>query len=181
MVAKKVWIGDVKDSEGEVRVLGKVSDKYVAETFGSLTIFDKSGKVQVRVFKEDMKKIEEIENEDVVDVFGVVKDYKEEKYVLPSIVRKVEKEYIGLRAAELEAEDSESGKVEDENSEIVREEDFKPGIIKIIKEKDEGEGVAYETISSSVGIDNEKLQEALGELMASGDVYEPKYGRYRII
>ena len=180
MVAKKVWVNDLKEwGKGEVRVLGKVSDKYIGDKYSTITILDKSGNIRVKVFGEDVKLLEKIEQEDIVDVFGVVREYRDEKYVLPSIVRKVDEEYLGLREVELKAPgDVEKGA---EDVEKGAERDFKAGVIAVLKEKDKGDGVSYETISSSLGIDNEKLQEIIGELLNSGELFEPKYGRYKLI
>lgn len=182
MVAKKAWIKNLKEgTEGEVRALGKVADKYTGDKYASITIADKSGEIRVKAFGEDARLVEGIENGDFVDVFGVVKEYQGEKYVLPGIVRKVEAEFSVLREAELglqEGRDVEKGAKEAGTEE---EKDYKPEIIRLIGENDNVEGVAYETISSNVGIDNEKLQEAIGELMASGELFEPKYGRYKLI
>lgn len=203
MVANKAWIKDLKNGiEGEVRALGKVSDRYSGEKYASVTIFDCSGDIRVKVFGDAIRLLEGVEDGDVVDVFGVVKEYQNEKYVLANIVRKVDDGYLALREAELGGEEVSGGgagektgrEVEtdakakadaevkaDSKVKAEEEEDPKPEIIRIIREGDTGDGVSYETISSSISIDNEKLQEAIGELMASGELYEPKYGRYKLI
>ena len=83
---KYIFLDEVKDLDENtrVRVVGYVIDKYIAKekNYGYLEIIDDTGyRIRVKFFGNDVYKIENINLYDVVDVLGVVRVWKDEKYV----------------------------------------------------------------------------------------------------
>ncbi len=58
--------------------------------------------------------------------------------------------------------------------------DLREGVMQKITDLDSGEGAPYELVVSSMqGHGSEEVERALGELLNSGEIYEPKPGIYR--
>jgi stage V sporulation protein G len=58
-------------------------------------------------------------------------------------------------------------------------ENLKALMLKLMTELDQGDGVKYLEIVEKSGQDEGKVEEVLGELLADGEVYEPKIGRFK--
>ncbi|MCS7134909.1 MAG: OB-fold nucleic acid binding domain-containing protein [Candidatus Aenigmarchaeota archaeon] len=76
---------------GKVKLIGTVVDKFVSENgnYSTITIDDESGNIRVKVFREDVSILDNIEIGDMVVVVGKIKQYADEIYVIPNFVRKV--------------------------------------------------------------------------------------------
>ena len=150
---------------------------------------------------------------DLVDVFGKVKEYNGEIYVMPEIIRKIDPNVETLRLLELEEvykkqkqdiekiralgtkdlnelkvalKDQiiddiiegiiESGCLDEIKTEEVKEvpvASSKDAILKIIEESD---GIDYMTIIEKSGLDENKVDQAVQELLESGVCGEPSPG-----
>jgi RPA family protein len=172
-----------------VRVLATVVSKFISEDekFGALTLDDGTDTIAARAFRGDVELIEKVEEGDTVDVVGKVKEYDGEKYINVEsvwvikdpnweLVRKLE---LALKLHGLGGEkETETERVleEGEEREVA---DPKMIVLNLIEELDEGEGVKYITLLNESKLDDEKLEEVLGELMNDGEIYEPKIGRFK--
>ena len=195
-----------------VRVLGLIVDKYLKDdgNYGSLTIDDGTQTLRCKVFV-NTKIFDGLTSGDLVDVFGKIKEYNGEIYVMPEIVKKVGPNYETLRLLELEEvyknqkqiinkikesgvrdvnelkillKDQttekiiegiiESGTLDDVKVEKESKSDnVKDAILKIIKETD---GIDYLTIIEKSGLDENKVDQAVQELLESGVCGEPSPG-----
>ncbi len=196
-----------------VRVLGLVVDKYLKEdsNYGSITIDDGTQTLRCKVFV-NTKLFDGINAGDLVDVFGKIKEYNEEIYVMPEIVNKVSANFETLRLLELEEvykrqrqniekikklptrdveemkkllkgqtdadeiEDIvESGCLDEAKEEKPAEktDDSKNVVLKIIEESD---GVDYMTIIEKSGLDENKVDQAVQELLENNVCCEPSPG-----
>lgn len=85
------------------RIMGTVMTKFVNDegTYGFVVLDDETETIRAKVFKS-LKLIEKIGPGDLVDVIGKVREYDDELYVMPEIIRKVEDpNFFLLRKAEL--------------------------------------------------------------------------------
>ncbi|MFH1774328.1 MAG: OB-fold nucleic acid binding domain-containing protein [Methanobacteriota archaeon] len=184
-----------------VRVMGTVVSRFVSEDgkYASLTLDDASDTITVRAFRDDIELLRDIKPGDIVDVVGKIKEYNEEKYIAPESIRKIEDpnwelvRKLELLLKESRLEERKVGAVETEAKvaeqpastpaeEVVEEtvsEDPKLVTLNLIEKMDEGEGVKYVTLLSESGLEEEKLESVLNELMGDGEVYEPKIGRFK--
>jgi RPA family protein len=180
-------ITPLKEEVSRVRVLGTVVSRFIAEDrkFGSLTLDDGTDTIAVRAFRDGVELMEEVKTSDIVDVVGKVKEYNGEKYInLESakvikdpnweMVRKLE---LLLKVHKLGGEVEVPREKAGVEEEVVG--DPKMIILNLIEELDEGEGVKYITLLSESGLEDEQLEEVLGELMGDGEIYEPKIGRFK--
>jgi len=220
--AYKIWIKDIVNNklikqEGEwdpnyievnekkisrVNILAVNIFKYQAENGGycSITLDDSSGTIRLKAWKEDSGLLENLNVGDVVLVIGRIKEYNEEMYVLPEIVkvinnpnwelvRKLELlKNFGppiktLEKKEVEKVDQTSDKqqleeevVEDNQStNSVRQE-----ILDTIEKLDVEEGVDKKSLLETLGSEQEKTNIAISELLKEGEIYEAKPGKLKI-
>ncbi len=215
--AKKLWIRDIVNAEfhrgtdanyiitplGEratrVRVLATVVDKRIGEKVGHILLDDATETIRVRAFNEQMELIAKVNIGDIVEVIGKVKEYDNEIYINPEIVRVVnDPNYELLRKLELTIKDYELKKklkeekiVEtwtiseekidssQEEKEEDRMEQLKIMVLNLIEELDSGDGVKYITLLEKTKLSEEELEDVLTELMNEGSVYEPTLGRFK--
>lgn len=86
-----------------VRVLGLIVDKFTSpdEKYATITIDDGTGTIRCKSFI-NIKIFDGFTNGDLVDIFGKVREYNEEIYMMPEIIRKVDSNFETLRLLELE-------------------------------------------------------------------------------
>ncbi len=85
------------------RLMGTVMTKFVNDdkTYGFIVIDDETETIRAKIFKS-MSIIESIEQGDLVDVTGKVREYEGELYVMPEIIKKVDNpNFLILRKADL--------------------------------------------------------------------------------
>jgi hypothetical protein len=173
-----------------VNLLGLVMQKFISDDrrYGFLVIDDSSETIRIRCFEPEIELIKKFEVGDLICVIGRVRKFEEEIYIFPEIVRKVEDpnwwivrkleiarlRTLGKRLAELRKEKGL------EVAEEMVEEEPKQRVLQLIRELDKGEGVELDLIDQKLGIGRGACQGLLAELLAGGEIYEPKPGRYRV-
>jgi len=114
LVAKKVRISDIVNGKyfhgskeemkpsyvitpfgqkiSRVNLIASVIEKFVSEdeNYSSITIDDGTEAIRVKVFRDDIKILKEIEPGELSIVIGKIKEYNEETYISGEIVKKVE-------------------------------------------------------------------------------------------
>jgi len=86
-----------------VRVLGLIVDKFISpdERYATITIDDSSETIRCKAFV-NVKVFDNYNLGDLVDVFGKLREYNTEVYVMPEIIKKVNSNFETLRLLELE-------------------------------------------------------------------------------
>ncbi|MBI4894759.1 MAG: hypothetical protein HY833_03420 [Candidatus Aenigmarchaeota archaeon] len=77
---------------GRARIVGAVVEKFQSDDgrFASVTVDDGTGAMRARVFESDLKMISGFELGDLVSVVGKVKSFRDETYLAPDFVRRLE-------------------------------------------------------------------------------------------
>lgn len=85
-----------------IRTLGVVVDKFSSQdgNYGSITLDDGTGTVRCKAFV-NTKIFDGIVAGDLIDVFGKIREYQQEIYVIPEIIRKADPNLETLRILEL--------------------------------------------------------------------------------
>ncbi|MCJ7478603.1 MAG: OB-fold nucleic acid binding domain-containing protein [Candidatus Nanohaloarchaeota archaeon QJJ-7] len=85
------------------RVLGTVVDTFINddESYGAVTVDDGSGTIRGKFF-QDLGMMEDVEEGDIVELIGKVKEYEGERYVNPELILDRSPTYELVRALELE-------------------------------------------------------------------------------
>ncbi len=223
--AFKVWISDLHSGEllqepGEfgmhyltlegnnvsrVNLIGNVVDVFVSpeKNFSSVAVDDGSGTVNVRAFKEDSAMLEGLKIGDMVTVIGRVREYNNDRYILPEIVkiisdpnwelvRKLEllkehglpkqqefKQVVEVKAENNLVAESIGGNVVVEEVGNVTS-SVRGKILSLIEKADEN-GADHSFILSSLGLPEDEVNKLLKELLSEGEIYQNRPGKYKVI
>lgn len=224
--AYKVWIKDIVNSklikqDGEwdpsyievnrekisrVNIIAVNIFKYIAENgnYCSITLDDSSDTIRLKAWREDSRLLENINVGDIVLVIGRIKEYNDERYILPEIVkiiknpnwelvRKLELfKNFGRPNQKIEKEEiKEEFKVDQTfneqqlEEEVVEDDQKRPTsgirqtILDVIEKLDVEEGVDKEALLKTLG-SGHKTNTAILELLKEGEIYELKPGKLKI-
>lgn len=74
------------------KIVGTVTDKFLRDdnNYSVLTIDDSTDSLRIKAFREDVSKLENIEIGDSVMIIGKVREYNNENYIIPEIIKKLE-------------------------------------------------------------------------------------------
>ena len=160
------------------RLLGTIVKMFMAEDgmFASATLDDGSDTIRAKTFKT-VKPLDTLGIGDIVDLIGKVKEWNDEIYLIPEIVRKVEPNMELLRRLEMLRKGKPAEKAEPEKGED--KEALRNEVMKIIES--EKEGIGYADIISRVKAPEETLEAVINELLGEGVCYEPSPGKIRKI
>lgn len=197
-------------SLSRARILGTIVGKWMPNTQNavksdrtpqaSIIIDDGTETIRVKTWKEDIKMLDDHEMGDVVDIIGRVRQYENEIYITPEIIRKIEDPNWEL-VRELEIIEfmeriksstkfqARSVKPQEtgihDSSELVADQNkkgiFKDKIVELINNLDKGNGVSSNQLKKLADIPEVDFQDVLMELINEGTIYQPNPGKYRIL
>ncbi len=172
-------LGDKKISR--VNLIGNIVDKYESEgdkQYAFFTLDDGSGQIKLKVFGEDSEKYKDVSQGQTVVVVGVLRNWNNETYVQPEIIKEQDPKYLLIRKLETEKQRKES------TPEIQREQiiALKDKILEEIKKSEEEGGVETDKIilefrEASPDIINKEIKKLLEE----GIIFEPRPGKLRYL
>jgi len=144
----------------------------------SFTIDDASGQLRIKIFGDDIEKFRDLSEGDTILVIGKLREYNNELYILPEIIRKQEPRYLLVRKLELEkqAELQQNSKPKPEQSKSVRDQ-----ILEMIKESEKDEGIDTEKIILNIKASPELINQEIKKLLEEGIIYEPRPGIVRYL
>jgi len=193
--AFKLKIGDVlsgsKITDGEklkyieingknvarVNLIANVVDKFIQDEekkFASITLDDASGQIKLKAFGDDIEKLKSFEQGDTVLTIGMVREWNNEVYLTPEIVKKKEPEYLLLRKLENDLQ-----KPKELDKKEVSE--VKDKIVEIIKREEANNGADVKDIITELGAKQEVVNQEIRKLLEEGTIYEPRPGKVRYL
>jgi len=92
-----------------VNVVGNIIEKYDStgeKNYSFLTIDDGSGQIKLKAFSDDVEKLKDLSQGDTILVIGVLRNFNNETYISPEIVRKQNPKYLLIRKLEVEKQRS---------------------------------------------------------------------------
>ena len=184
-----------------VNVIGNIVDKYESEGERKYTFFtldDGSGQIKLKVFGDDAQKFKSILQGQTVAVIGGLRNWNNETYIAPEIIKEKDPRYLLLRKLETEKDKTnnekenssqmnptlptnstgfQSGSERKEQSMAIRDK-----LLTAIKESEENGGIETEEILKkfpevSQSIINQEIQRLLEE----GIIFEPRPGKVRYL
>jgi RPA family protein len=160
------------------------------------TIDDGTGKIVARSF-EDPQFFSHVQLGDVVRVIGKVREFNEQTYLIPEIVKKIgDKQWVKFHRLLLQQQSTVDvvPEVREEiRNETVSEETIEDlpidadetqesspaeDVLAIIKELDTGDGTQIEVVIAKQGDDAEKI---IQNLLESGEIFEIRPGRVKLL
>ena len=165
-----------------VNLVGNIVDKYQPEgekKYIFFTLDDGSGQIKLKTFGDDVEKFKEVQTGQTVTVIGVMRNFNNETYVAPEIIREGDPKYLLIRKLEIEKNRSQSTPVVEKKEEVIA---IKDKIIEKIKNSESEGGIEVDKIimelrETSPEIINQEVQKLIGD----GIVFEPRPGKLRYL
>lgn len=160
-----------------VNIIANIVDKFIQDgekKYGSLSIDDASGQLRLKVFGDDLAKLEPFTQGDTVMVIGLLRSWNNEVYVTPEIIKKKDPTYLLVRKLELEADKPKTL----ERSELQQ---IRDSILNLVKQEDEKGGVEIERMILEFKAQPEVINQEVKKLLEDGMVYEPRPGKLRYL
>lgn len=191
------WTPSFVEFEGEkysrVAVVGSVVSKFTSEdgNYAAVTIDDGTETIRIKAFGPDVQKLSTVSVGTLVRCFGKVRQWSEEIYLAPEIVRAlddpnwllVHKLQLGRPAAAVKPEDSKPQVSEQIAVEQLKSDaaDMHKKVLTLIKELDSGMGADMDDVAEKSGLSGEEARNILYGLLKAGDIYEPKKGKLKVL
>ncbi len=199
-IAYKLRIGDIllgkPISEGDkflylelgerkisrVNIIGNIVDKYESEgdkQYMFFTLDDGSGQIKLKIFGEDSLKFKEITQGQTVTIIGVTRNWNNETYVQPEIIKESDSKYLLIRKLELEKNRNTNAKPIEDKKEIKA---IKDQILDSIKESEKDGGIDTDQIIMKFrDVSTEIINEEIKKLLEEGIIFEPRPSRLRYL
>ena len=159
-------------------IIGILVSKNEAQNSSSAIIDDGTGRINLRTF-EPSNVFSRAEIGDSVIVVGKIREYNDEKYIIPEIIRKIDSRWVNVRRNEIGNSQAAVAENSDKTEEIIIVQSPKDNIYSIIKELDKGDGVLIDDIiKMSKSNDTESVVKTL---LKSGDIFEVKPGMLKVL
>lgn len=166
-----------------VNIIGNIVERYDGEgerKFISLTLDDGSGQIKLRVFGDDISKFENIVQGLTVAVIGVLRNWNNETYIIPEIIKEYDPKYLLVRKLEIEKK-----KAKEQAADPLGKDQIiavKDKLLAAIKSAEDEGGIEIDKIimnlrDVSPTIINQEIQKFLEE----GIVFEPRPGKVRYL
>ena len=174
-------LGDKKISR--VNVIGNIVDKYESDgerKYLFLTLDDGSGQIKLKAFgEEELIKFKGVMQGQTVTIIGTVRNWNNETYVQPEIIKEQDTKYLLIRKLELEKERKDSAPKIEDKQEIKA---IKDQILDKIRDAEEQGGIDQDKIIMDLRETSpEIINQEIKKLLEEGIVFEPRPGRLRYL
>lgn len=168
-----------------VNLIGTIVSKTYGEdpSYKSIVIDDGTANIAVRSFDEI---ISNFNIGDMVLLIGKLREYGQEKYILPEIIKRVEnKSWVELRKLELGTEGNEDLEFrkneikKEENEEILKPFNISEKVLTLVKELDSGSGADIQELISKSSI--KEAENIIRILLEQGEIFEIRPGKLKIL
>jgi RPA family protein len=162
-----------------VNLIGNIINKYESEgerKYIFFTLDDGSGQITIKCFGDDADKFRNILQGQTVLVIGNLRNFNNETYIAPEIIREQDTKYLLIRKLEIEKEKSKNPKP------LAREQiiAIKDKILNIIKNAEKNGGIEMETLILDLReISPEIINQEIKKLLEEGIIFEPRPGKIR--
>jgi len=194
---------EIKDNKiGRVNIIANVVFKFQSEDnkYISITLDDGSYQIRVKSWNEDTSLLKEISVGEMVSLIGKPREFNDEIYIVPEIVKKVD-DYNWECARKLEllklygkpervsfkthlVQQESYDKVENKEDvveEKIEDSEDRQKILKIITTIGGEGGVEIDEVVKQSNMDKEAAEEAIIDLLKNGEVYEPRPNIVRVL
>ncbi len=187
-----------KDQQiSRVNIMANVIETFASpeDTHASLTVDDGSGTIRIRVFKDNLALLRDIEMGDLVLIIGKIREYNNELYILPEIVKKLTNASWGkLRRLELTKEHGKPPALQQAihlqeipqqhtalqvQTVVAPVSEITQGVLSSIEKSEEG--VSLPVLATSLNITQGEVEKIILELLKNNDIYQNKPGHYKVL
>ncbi len=144
--------------------------------YRTFVVDDGSGSLPMRIF-DSVTTVYTIG--DCVQIIGKPRMYGSEKYIIPEIMKKIDVKFLGLRNKELPLVKIEHSKEEVTTPVHAQPDRISERILKMIQEKDQGEGVFVHDVLEHINDPNG--EKVINSFLEQGIIFETKPGKVKIL
>jgi RPA family protein len=180
MDAERFAFLELKDKKIiRVNVIGNITDKYENEgerKYLFLTLDDGSGQIKIKCFSDEVGKFRDIVQGQTVLIIGVLRNFNNETYISPEIIKEQDSKYLLIRKLEIEKENNKNIKpLGREQIVAVRDK-----ILERIKNAEKDGGIEMDTIIMDLReVSPEIINQEVKRLLEDGIIFEPRPGKMR--
>jgi len=164
-----------------INIIGNIVDKYEndGETkYSFLTLDDGSGQIKLKSFGDDVEKFKNIAQGQTVIVIGNLRNWNNETYISPEIIKEQDQKYLFVRKIEIE-------KQRTQNTEPLPKEQItavKDKILSAIKSSEDEGGIELDKIIMTLrDVSPVIINQEIGKFLEEGIVFEPRPGKVRYL
>jgi len=162
-----------------VNIIGNIVDKYESEgekKYCFLTIDDGSGQIKLKFFGDDVSRFKNTFQGQTVLVIGNLRNFNNETYIAPEIIKEQDTKYLLIRKLEIEKE-------KNRNSVPLAKEQItavKDRILDRIKDSEKEGGIDKEELIMQIrDVAPEIINQEIKKLLEEGIIFEPRPGKVR--
>jgi RPA family protein len=162
-----------------VNIIGNIIDKYESEgerKYIFFTLDDGSGQIKLKCFSDDVNRFKNVMQGQTVLVIGSLRNFNNETYIAPEIIREQDTKYLLIRKLEIEKE-------KNKNIQPLAREQIvavKDKILGIIKDAEKDGGIEIDMIIMNLReISSEIINQEIKRLLEEGIIFEPRPGKIR--
>lgn len=142
-------------------------------------IDDGTGRITLRVF-ENKNIFSKIDIGDFVLVIGRVREFNNERYIIPEIVKKIDDiAWVNARKLELKNIDFENVEVKNKSDVAEASQAISEEVYLLIKNLDSGDGADFDSVIRNSK--NSDAEQIISRLLENGDVFEVKPGKLKVL
>jgi RPA family protein len=173
-------LGDKKIQR--VNVIGNIVDRYDAEgekKYSFFTLDDGSGQIKLKSFGDDSEKFKDVSQGLTVVVIGVLRNFNNETYIQPEIIKEKDPKYLLVRKMEIEKEKNENAPPIENKQQATA---IKDQILEKIKNAEADGGIEVDQIILNLReLSPEVINQEIKKLLEEGIIFEPRPGKLRYL
>jgi RPA family protein len=162
-----------------INIIGNIIDKYESEgerKYIFFTLDDGSGQIKIKCFSDEAARFKDVFQGQTVLVVGVLRNFNNETYISPEIIREQDAKYLLIRKLETEKDKNKNAKPMERTQMVA----IRDKILDIIKDAEKNGGIETDKVimdlrDTSPSIINQEIKKLLEE----GIVFEPQPGKIR--
>ena len=162
-----------------VNIIGNITDKYESDgerKYIFFTLDDGSGQIKLKCFGDDALKFNNVVQGQTVLVIGVLRNFNNETYISPEIIKPQDAKYLLIRKLEIEKENSKNTKPLAKEQIVA----LKDKILGVIKESEKDGGIEMDKIIMDLrDVSPEIINQEIKRLLEEGIIFEPRPGKIR--
>ncbi len=162
-----------------INIIGNIIDKYESDgdkKYCFLTIDDGSGQIKIKFFGDDVNKFKGVSQGQTVLVIGNLRNFNNETYIAPEIIKEQDIKYLLIRKLEIEKEKNQNMKPLAKEQIIA----VKDKILDRIKEAEKDGGIEVDSIILTFrDVSPEMINQEIKKLLEEGIIFEPRPGKLR--
>lgn len=158
-------------------IIASVVFKFESEdgNYAAVTLDDGTETIRLKCWREDTPMLKELKISDIILAVGRFKEYNNELYINPEIIKIVEPNWELLRKVELLKEHGKPCEVEN-----VPEMQARQRVLDTIERFSSDEGAGLNIIIKNSGLSEDKVNETVKGLLKEGEIFENQPGKLKV-